>query len=304
MRILLTGTSGQVGAALRLVLQDHDEVLAPQRAQFDLSKPETLVDRLEVLKPDLIINPAAYTAVDRAEEEVELTFRVNAEAPGMIAQWAARHNVPLVHFSTDYVFNGLGDRPWREEDPCAALSVYGKTKYQGELAVREAGGAHLVVRTSWVYASEGKNFFRTIIRLAGERPELRIVDDQIGAPTSARSIADAIKALLPADLSKMTNLFSRAGGLVHIANSGSTSWFGFASEIVSGLRERKVNPKAHRLIPIATKDYPTKAFRPSNSRLDLTRASDVFGINMPSWRQALAVELDEFVRNEGIHTRV
>jgi dTDP-4-dehydrorhamnose reductase len=173
-RLLLTGTSGQVGGALRPLLQENAELLTPQRAQFDLADPETLADSLDELKPELIINPAAYTAVDRAEDEADLAFRINAEAPAALARWSAQHNVPLIHFSTDYVFDGTGDKPWREDSFTSPLSVYGASKLAGEKAIQETGCSHLIVRTSWVYAAEGKNFLRTIIRLSRERKELRI----------------------------------------------------------------------------------------------------------------------------------
>jgi dTDP-4-dehydrorhamnose reductase len=185
MRILLTGASGQVGGALRQPLGQIGEVLTPDRSMLDLSRSLSLPPVLDELSPDLIINPAAYTAVDLAEDELEFAYRVNAEAPRIIARWASKRGIPMVHFSTDYVFNGSGDRPWREDDPTDPLSVYGATKLAGEVAVREAAGCHLIIRTSWVFASRGKNFLTTISRLALERPTLRIVADQIGAPTSA-----------------------------------------------------------------------------------------------------------------------
>jgi dTDP-4-dehydrorhamnose reductase len=298
MRILLTGTSGQVGGALEKALHMPGQILTPSRTEFDLSYPASLPAALDYLAPELIINPAAYTAVDRAEDEMDIAFRVNAEAPSVMARWSARRSIPFVHFSTDYVFSGLGDRPWREDDHCDPLSVYGKSKLQGELGVRDAGGVHLIVRTSWVYASQGKNFFRTVIRLAREFPELRMVSDQVGAPTSARSIADAIAMLLPVDISGMREAFSRAGSVVHIANSEWTSWYGFATEIVNGLRDRNVGLKAIEVVPIQSSDFPTKAVRPLNSRLDLTRAASVFGLCMPAWQDALASELDDFVKSE------
>ena len=296
MRILLTGTSGQVGGALRPLLQGQGDVLTPQRAQFDLSKPETLAEGLDGLKPDLIINPAAYTAVDRAEEESELAFRVNAEAPSVIALWAAGHHVPLIHFSTDYVLDGSGDKPWREDSLTAPLSVYGASKLAGERAIQVANGPHLIVRTSWVYAAKGMNFLRTIARLAGERKELRIVADQIGAPTSARVIADAAAQILQSDVANLAGRFAESGGIVNIACAGETSWHGFATAIVTGLKSRGVKQEVETIAPIGTKDFPTKAKRPGNSRLDLSRLRNVFGIVTPSWSNALKVELDELAR--------
>jgi dTDP-4-dehydrorhamnose reductase len=293
MRILLTGTSGQVGGALRPLLQAQGELLTPQRVQLDLAKPETLPGSLNGLKPDLIINPAAYTAVDRAEDEAELAFRVNAEAPAAIARWAAQHKVPFIHFSTDYVFDGAGDKPWREDSPTAPLSVYGVSKLAGENAVRDAGGTHLIVRTSWVYAARGANFLRTIVRLAGERKELKIVADQIGAPTSAKVIANAVARILQSKMPGLASRFAESGGVVHVVCSGETSWHGFATAIVEGLKSRGVKLETENIVPIGTRDYPTKATRPKNSRLDLARLINTFGVATPIWSDALAVELDE-----------
>ena len=296
MRILLTGTSGQVGGALRPLLQEQGDLLTPQRTEFDLSKPETLTQALDELKPDLIINPAAYTAVDRAEDEAELASRVNAEAPSVIGRWAAGHHVPLIHFSTDYVFDGSGDEAWRTDSPTGPLSVYGASKLAGEEAIRAADGQHLIVRTSWVYAAKGTNFLRTIARLAKERKELRIVADQIGAPTSARVIANAVVQILQSKVSVLAGQFAESGGIANIVCAGETSWHGFAAAIVAGLKSRGVRLEVEAIAPIGTQDFPTKAKRPGNSRLDLSRLKDVFGITTPSWSDALAVELDELAR--------
>jgi dTDP-4-dehydrorhamnose reductase len=248
------------------------------------------------LRPDLIVNPAAYTAVDLAEDERELAFRVNAEAPAAMAHWAARRGVPLLHFSTDYVFDGSGEAPWREDDAPAPLSVYGASKLAGEDAIRTAGGPHLVVRTSWVYAAEGRNFLRTIARLAGERKELKIVADQFGAPTSARMIADAVVKILRPQLSSGGRPFERDGGVVNVSASGETSWHGFAAAIVAGLQRRGVRLAVEAVIPIAAAEYPTRARRPQNSRLDHGRLNDTFGVVMPSWGEGLETELDEMTK--------
>jgi dTDP-4-dehydrorhamnose reductase len=207
----------------------------------------------------------------------------------------------MVHFPTDYVFNGSGDRSWREDDPTDPLSIYGASKLAGEAAIRAAGGSHLIVRTSWVFAATGKNFLTTIVRLARDRPELRIVADQIGAPTSARSIAQALVSMIDsqsspgraADLIKRK--FSEAGGLLHMSDQGETSWHGFASAIVDELRSRGVQLAARSIVAIDSKDFPTKARRPLNSRLDMTRLQKVFGIQMPNWRVALEVELNQLL---------
>jgi dTDP-4-dehydrorhamnose reductase len=293
MRILLTGVTGQVGSALCAPLAKFATVLQADRGQLDLSQPATLSNALDRLKPDLIVNPAAYTAVDLAEGERELAFRVNSEAPAAMARWAGRHGIPLLHFSTDYVFDGSGRAAWREDDAPAPLSAYGASKLAGERAIMDVGCRHLIVRTSWVYAAQGKNFLRTIARLAGERKELRIVADQFGAPTSARIIAGAIVEILREQPSGGGDLFKADGGLINISASGETSWHGFADAIISGLRRRGVKLEIEQLVAIATSEYPTKATRPQNSRLDHQRLNDRYGIVMPSWRAALAVELDE-----------
>jgi len=292
MRILITGVTGQVGAALRETLSASAAVVGADRALLDLSLLEGIPSTLARYAPDLIVNPAAYTAVDRAEDEKEMAFRINAEAPGVIARWAASRGVPLIHFSTDYVFNGTGSRPWREDDPTDPLSVYGASKVAGELEVRAAAGPHLVIRTCWVYASTGSNFLRTIVRLAQERSELRIVADQFGAPTSARLIAEAVSAMIPDDGWLLAKRFSEAGGIVNVSAMGETSWHGFATAIVRGMKSRGIALKAQRIEPILTNDFPTKAKRPLNSRFDLTRLTRVFGINTPRWDEALAAELD------------
>ena len=298
MRILLTGTSGQVGGALLPLLRHSHEVLAPKRAEFDLSDSKALAAALDRLEVDLIINPAAYTAVDRAEDEPELAFRINAEAPAELARWAARHDVPLVHFSTDYVFDGSGETPWREEDRCHPLSSYGRSKWEGEIAIQASGAHQLIIRTSWVYAAQGTNFLRTMNRLARERGELRVVADQFGAPTSASSIAETVTMILArsASAAELAKDFAAADGLVHLANSGSTSWHGFASAIVEGLKARGQPVKASAVHAITTKDFPTKAVRPANSRLDLSRLRQVFGVTTPPWQQALRRELDILVQ--------
>ena len=296
MRILLTGGSGQVGGALLPRLGAHHTIIAPASADFDLSKLETLAAQLDAIRPDLIVNPAAYTAVDRAEDEPARAMLINAEAPGALARWAAPRRVPMVHLSTDYVFDGHGNSAWREDDPTGPLSVYGRSKLAGERAVRDAGGAHLVVRTAWVYAATGSNFMRTMIRLAGERDALRVVADQWGAPTSARTVATMLADIIGQGEADLAAAFARAKGLVHLTNSGATNWHGFAVAILQGLRSRGASLRATEVVPIATKDYPTKAKRPANSRLDLTRLKDAYGLEPSTWESALSQELDAFAK--------
>jgi dTDP-4-dehydrorhamnose reductase len=297
MRILLTGTSGQVGGALLPLLRGVHEVLAPNRAEFDLSDLTALGAALDRFNADLMINPAAYTVVDPAEDEPELAFRINAEAPAALAHWAARHHVPLVHFSTDYVFDGSGETPWREEDRCRPLSSYGRSKWEGEKAIQASGAPHLIIRTSWVYAAHGSNFLSTMARLAREREELRVVADQFGAPTSARSIAESLATILApsASVAELGNRFAAAHGLVHLANSGTTTWHGFACAIIEGLKATGQAIKAKTVHAIATTDFSTKAMRPSNSRMDLSRLREIFGVSPPPWDRALQREIDIMV---------
>lgn len=296
MRILLTGVTGQVGGALCDVLPSFGRVIMAGRGEFDLAQPAQIRSVLDRMVPELIVNPAAYTAVDRAEDEPDLAFRVNAGAPGAIAAWAAIRQVPLIHFSTDYVFDGSGERPWREDDRTAPLSIYGASKLAGEEAVRAAGGPHLVIRTSWVYAAKGTNFMRTVARLARERSELRIVADQFGAPTSARTIAEAVADMVRPGDRALAERFVAAGGIVNLSASGETSWHGFATAIVEGLRAREVALAVERVVPIGTEDYQTKAKRPANSRFDLTRLRQRFGIETAKWDIALQYELDRLAK--------
>jgi dTDP-4-dehydrorhamnose reductase len=296
MRILVTGVTGQVGGALVARLNGLGTVVPANRAMLDLTQSAGLARALDDLAPDLIVNPAAYTAVDKAEDERELAMQVNGNAPGALARWAAQRGIPLIHFSTDYVFDGSGERPWREDNTTGPLSVYGASKLAGENAIRDAGGSFLIVRTSWVYAAYGANFLRTIAHLARERDELRIVADQIGAPTSAALIADAVANIIAEGAEKLRTKCAAADGLVHLAAAGEASWYDFASSIVVGLRSRGISLAVKRILPIRTDQYPTRATRPHNSRLNLDRLKRILGITPPPWDVALAVELDELAR--------
>ena len=299
MTILLTGVTGQVGSALIPICESLEPVIAADRNVLDLSNPAGLDHRLSELSPSLIINPAAYTAVDKAEDERDLAFRVNAEAPGVLARWAAKRDVPLIHFSTDYVFDGQGTTPFRESDAAQPLSVYGQSKLEGEQTIRSAGGACLVVRTSWVYDAVGNNFMRAIARLGAERDSLRIVSDQFGAPTSAAFIAVTVGRMLAGGLDEFGTRCRHADGLVHVAAGGVTTWHGFAAAILDGLRARGHRVVTSRIDPITTAEYPTRAQRPKNSRLDLTRLKAVFDVTPPRWDSLLPEELNRFAGSSG-----
>lgn len=286
MRILVTGVTGQIGSALTSRLSPFGTVIPADRTVIDLSAPREIAAQLEALAPDIVVNPAAYTAVDKAEDDRDLAFLVNETAPRAIARWTADNDVPFIHFSTDYVFDGSGTTPWKESDSPSPISVYGVSKLAGEVAIQSVGGPHLIVRTSWVYAPSGTNFLRTVMRLAQERDELRIVADQFGAPTSAAIVAEAIAALFAAP-GGISDVIARDGGLIHLAASGTTTWYEFAGAIVDCLQAKGHPLKVTRIVPIAADDYRAKARRPLNSRLDLTRLSLAFGISTPHWLAGL-----------------
>ena len=290
MKILLTGVSGQVGQALAVPLRTLGEVIGAERKLLDLADSASIERAIRQFEPDLIVNPAAYTAVDRAESEPDLAMRINAEGPATLAREAARTGARLVHFSTDYVFDGRKPGPYLESDPTAPASAYGRSKLAGELAIAASGCRHLVLRTSWVYDLTGANFLRTMFRLSGEREELRVVDDQVGAPTSSAAIAQgcaqAVQQWLLTDS-------SRDDGIYHMTCSGQTTWCGFARAIMVRLPQIAgalgVNPpaRAPRVSGIKTQDYPTAAQRPANSVLDNSKLQTNFGVTMPPWEQAL-----------------
>lgn len=280
MRILVLGRHGQVGAALTQSMQGLGELIALDRAQLDLSNPDAIRTALRELQPQMIINAAAYTAVDAAESDEATAFQVNAEAPRVIAEESERLGAALIHYSTDYVFDGGKQGSWLEDDVPAPLSVYGRSKLAGEQAITDVGGSHLILRTSWVYGLHGKNFLLTMLKLAETRDELAIVDDQIGAPTWAVTIADATAAIIR-DSGESAQL-AALSGIYHLCAGGHTSWFGFAQAIFAHASiERK--PK---LRPITTAEYPTPAKRPSNSMLNTDKFRHTFG-DLPAWDNAL-----------------
>jgi dTDP-4-dehydrorhamnose reductase len=280
-KILLTGINGQVGHALLPQLSDY-EVVGLDRHALDLSNTDAIRQVIRDIKPDLIINPAAYTAVDKAESEADLAYAINATAPQVIAEEALALGCAVMHFSTDYVYDGCKQAPYVETDDVNPQSIYGKSKLAGEKAIEAVGGPHLILRTSWVYGDYGKNFLNTILRLASEREQLNIVADQNGAPTSSMNIASAIVELL-------TCWDCKQSGVYHLTNSGNTSWHGFASEIVRQYTEMHQRPmlKVKAINPITTAAYPTPASRPANSCLDNTLLQQRFGITLPPWQAGL-----------------
>lgn len=287
MRILLTGANGQLGHELRSSLAPlGDLVCATRNGRLaaddsaceiaDLDRPSGLTGLLKRVAPEVVVNAAAYTAVDRAETEREAAFRINADAVGAIATACAVRDALLVHYSTDYVFPGDDPRPRREDDPTGPINVYGASKLAGEEAIRASGCRHMIFRISWVYAAHGHNFLRTMLRLASERDEVRVVDDQIGSPTPAHWIASA-------SAEAISHRGDRSGTW-HLAASGETTWHGFAEAIFNHAKGTRLNPT---LIPVSTSDYPTQARRPMYSRLDTNRLERDFGITLPDWRQGV-----------------
>lgn len=287
--ILLTGASGQVGWELRRTLAPLGEVTALDSRGLDLADPAAIRARVREIGPKLIVNPAAYTAVDKAESEPERARSVNAVAPGILAEEARRCGAVLVHYSTDYVYDGGKAGAYLEDDPTGPLCVYGATKLAGEEAIRASGVRHLIFRTSWVYGLRGGNFLLTMQRLMRERPELKIVDDQIGAPTWSRQIAEATALALAQVFSPARGADKpEPWGTYHLTCAGETSWYGFASAIAE-LTPLENRP---RLTPIPTSSYPAPARRPANSRLDNGKLARTFGIRLPHWHEALKLCLD------------
>jgi len=287
-RILLTGKNGQVGWELQRTLASWGELIAMDSKELDLSDPDAIRRTVREIRPDIIINPAAYTAVDKAESEPELAMAVNGIAPGILAEEACRLGVVLVHYSTDYVFDGTKVSPYTEDDTPDPQCVYGRTKLAGEQAVRAAGGKHLILRTSWVYGVHGGNFVKTVLRLARERDELRIVADQSGAPTWARDLAQATLSAIAVWQKKEWD--DSLSGLYHLTATGRTNWHRYAEEIVRLARkyDTALAAKPLDIRAIATREYPTPARRPANSTLANDKIKNAFGIALPEWQDSLA----------------
>jgi len=309
MKILLLGANGQVGHALREPLAALGELIAATRdgrlddgtpcMAADLADAASLAHALDTARATLIVNAAAHTAVDRAEDEPALADRINHQAVAEIGRWAARHGALVVHYSTDYVFDGSGQRAYREDDAKAPLGVYGRSKAAGEDALRASGARHLILRTAWVYAARGQNFLRTMLRLAAGRDELRVVDDQVGAPTPAHWIGAATAAIIRRLDGMNGTAREQAFGTYHLTASSHCSWAAFAKAIVHAAATAGLIAKAPRVQPIGSADYPTRALRPAWSVLDTGKLKHVFGIQLPEWAGGLREVVDELARTNG-----
>ena len=282
LNILISGKTGQVAVELQKHLAGLGNLIVLGRDVLDLSQPEQIRAQVRAHKPDLIIIAAAHTAVDQAESEPELAFAINASAPGVFAEEAVALGIPLIHYSTDYVFDGSKPAPYTEDDATNPLGVYGKSKLAGELAIAASGAQHLILRTSWVYSTHGKNFLLTMQRLLQERPELRVVADQIGAPTWAGTIAQSTRALIE----RWQAGEAGAWGTYHLTAQGETSWFGFTQAIAAHLSAQ--GKTCATLEPIPASAYPTPAARPQNSRLDCSKLAREWGVTQPDWDAALS----------------
>ncbi|MCF8095623.1 MAG: dTDP-4-dehydrorhamnose reductase [Desulfobacteraceae bacterium] len=302
MKILLLGCNGQVGWELQRSLAPLGQVTAFARQGHnglsgDLADPDSLAVTVKKLGLDVIVNAAAYTAVDQAESESDQARLINAQAPARLAREAQKTGAWLIHYSTDYVFDGTGTTPWREDDPAAPINAYGQTKLEGEEAIRQSGCLHLIFRTSWVYAARGKNFIHTMLKLASERDSLQVINDQFGAPTGAELIADVTAhAIRSACKDKSLS------GTYHLATAGETSWYEYARLIINEAArngmEMKINPE--NIIPVPSEQFPTAAARPKNSRLDTTRLQNTFDLHMPLWEHGVLKSFNEIIRSNGI----
>ena len=288
--ILVTGVNGQVGFELLRSLQGLGRVVACDRSVLDLSDLDRVRSVVRELKPSIIVNPAAYTAVDKAETDVDAARRLNAEVPRAFAEEAARLGAALVHYSTDYVFDGTKEGAYVETDATNPQNVYGLTKLEGEQAIAATGCAHLILRTSWVYGRRGKNFLLTMLKLGSERPELRVVADQVGAPTWSKTIATATAHIVAQALAADdADWWAQRSGVYHFTSAGATSWHGFAEAIFA----QAMGERAPRVLPIPASDYPVPAKRPSNSRLSHDKLTEAFGVRLPDWADALTLCLSE-----------
>lgn len=302
--ILLTGVNGQVGGECLPLLQAMGEVIAPLRAELDLSNAADVRAFVARSKPRWIVNPAAYTAVDKAESDAQAAYAINRDAVQAMGKEAAKLGTPVLHFSTDYVFDGEGTEPWRETDATAPLGVYGASKLAGEEALAASGAPYMIFRTSWVYGPRGKNFMLTILRFAREKEEMKIVADQHGAPTSARDLARLIAHVIThfeheAAISgkPLAEVFRPSSGVFHACNAGFTTWFGFADEFTRLARQAEPQQRFAKLLPISTAEFPTPAKRPSNSRMNCEKLRSELGFAMPTWQKSTAEIMGELQKS-------
>jgi dTDP-4-dehydrorhamnose reductase len=291
-KILVTGATGQVGGELAKTLAPLGEIVVPGRTEMDLSHADSVRAAIRAAQPRWIVNAAAYTAVDRAESEPELAYAINAEAVRAIGEEARLIGAGVIHFSTDYVFDGTGSAPYLETDPASPVSVYGASKLAGERLLAESGALHMIFRTSWVYGAQGKNFLRTILKLAREREVLRVVGDQHGAPTWSRDLARMAAHIIvqceaEAKGRTLAEALAETSGVYHAAGGGETTWHGFAAEAVRLAQERSPETRLAKIEAITTSEYPTAAKRPANSRLDCDKLARRFGWSMMDWRESL-----------------
>lgn len=294
---MLLGSTGQLGATLNPLLEQIGKTIATDRSVLDFTNPEKICDFVRDRKPSVIVNTAAYTAVDKAENETALSRAVNAGAPAALARAARESGAVLIHYSTDYVFDGSKNSAYTEGDPVNPLNAYGRTKAEGEAAIQTSGCKHLIFRTSWVYSERGANFLLTMLRLARQRDELRIVDDQTGAPTSTHSLARATADIIHKHIAGEWR--DDKSGIYHMTDSGSTTWFGFAAEIFQRA-SRILGTREPRLTPITTAEYPTPAKRPLNSRLNCEKLRATFGVSMPHWEHSLDEVLNALATHQSV----
>jgi dTDP-4-dehydrorhamnose reductase len=301
LKIVIVGRNGQLAWEANQRFQGLGQIICLGRPEFDLLDLNGVRAEIRRIKPSVIVNAAAYTAVDQAESEPETAMKINSEAPAAMAEEAKRLGALFITYSTDYVFDGKSATPYRESDPTAPLNVYGASKLSGERAVEAVGGSYLIFRTSWVYGARGKNFLKTILKLAAERPELKIVDDQVGAPTWSRDLADATRKIIEQLAGQSSAAKTSTGealgdrrGIYHMTSAGSVSWYGFAAAILEEMRKRGFsNGTLAKLVPIPSSEYPTPAARPHNSRLCNDKLKDAFDVTLPPWRESLTAVLDE-----------
>jgi dTDP-4-dehydrorhamnose reductase len=301
LKIVIVGRNGQLAWEASQRFEGLGQVISIGRPELDLMNIEGVRAEIRRIKPSVLVNAAAYTAVDQAESEPKAAMKVNSEAPAVMAEEAKRLGALFVTYSTDYVFDGMKAAPYNESDPTAPLNVYGASKLSGERAVEAVGGSYLIFRTSWVYGARGKNFLKTILKLAAERPELKIVDDQVGAPTWSRDLADATRKIIEQLVTQSSSARSSIGealgdrrGIYHMTAAGSVSWYGFAAAILEEMKNRGLSGGTlAKLVPIASSEYPTPAARPHNSRLCNEELKNTFGVTLPQWRASLTAVMDE-----------